>query len=170
MADGPGYKVAHRRRREQKTDYKKRLELVKSGKPRAVVRRSNNHMQVQLIAYETEGDEVLTSAKSFDLEEFGWENHTGNLPAAYLTGLLAGKRAVEEGIEEAVFDNGLQVNKHGTRIYAAVKGLEDAGVSLNAGEESFPEESRIKGEHIDDYKDTDVAGNFEETKENILEN
>lgn len=169
MADGPGYKVPHRRRREQKTDYKKRLELVKSGKPRAVVRRSNKHMQVQLVTYQKEGDEVVTSARSSDLEDFGWTHYTGNLPAAYLTGFLAGKRALKEDIDEAVFDNGLQVNQHGTRIYAAVKGLEEAGVSLNAGEEAFPDESRIKGEHIEDYRDTNVVSNFEETKENISE-
>ncbi len=168
MADGPGYKVHHRRRREQKTDYKKRLELVKSGKHRAVVRKSNKHMNVQFALYNKEGDEIITSAKSSDLEEFGWENHTGNLPAAYLTGLLAGTRALEEGIEEAVVDLGLQMKNHGTRIFAAVKGISDSGVDINADSNSFPSEERIEGQHIDNYHENGIVSNFEETKENII--
>src|SRR2546425_1171801 len=38
MADGPRYSVPFRRRREGRTDYKLRRALVRSGKPRAVVR------------------------------------------------------------------------------------------------------------------------------------
>ncbi|MDY6771506.1 MAG: 50S ribosomal protein L18 [Candidatus Nanohaloarchaea archaeon] len=169
MADGPDYTVPHRRRREQKTDYKERLDMLKSGKPRAVVRRSNSHARVQLVSYEQEGDDTITSAFSKQLEEYGWEHHTGNLPAAYLTGYLAGTRALEEGIEEAVVDIGLQNHQHGTRIYAAVKGLIDAGLAVNADEDIFPPDRRIRGEHIDEYRDTDVAANFEEVKDKIGE-
>ncbi|MDK2384746.1 MAG: 50S ribosomal protein L18, partial [Candidatus Korarchaeota archaeon] len=38
MARSARYKVRFRRRREGKTDYKKRLALLKSGLPRMVVR------------------------------------------------------------------------------------------------------------------------------------
>jgi len=47
-AKGPSYVVYYRRRREGKTDYAKRLALVKSGKTRMVVRRSNKGLVIQL--------------------------------------------------------------------------------------------------------------------------
>ncbi|EQD30588.1 50S ribosomal protein L18P, partial [mine drainage metagenome] len=37
MSTGPRYRVAFRRRREGKTDYRARLRLLKSDRPRAVV-------------------------------------------------------------------------------------------------------------------------------------
>ncbi|MDY6789346.1 MAG: 50S ribosomal protein L18 [Candidatus Nanohaloarchaea archaeon] len=167
MAKGPAYKLPHRRRREKKTDYKKRLELIKSGKPRAVVRISNQHARVQIVGYSREGDQVISSAFSGQLEDFGWKHHTGNMPAAYLTGFLAGTRGVNEGIEEAVVDIGLQNNQYGTTIYAAVKGVQDAGIEADVDEKAFPEEGRLKGEHIDEYKDKGVVSNVEEVKEEI---
>ncbi|MCJ7450180.1 MAG: 50S ribosomal protein L18 [Candidatus Nanohaloarchaeota archaeon QJJ-9] len=167
MAKGPQYKVPHRRRREKKTDYKKRLELLKSGKPRAVVRESNNHMRVQLVLYNRKDDKTQASAFSGDLEEFGWEHHTGNLPAAYLTGFLAGKRALEEGLDEAVVDIGLQNNHHGSRIYSAIKGLVDAGMDINADGKAFPSEERCRGEHIEEFKNNGITENFEEVKSEI---
>lgn len=167
MADGPGYQVPHRRRREQRTDYETRLELLKSGRPRAVIRRSNNHVRIQLVEYSPEGDETVASAASEHLSEHGWDNHTGNLPAAYLTGYLAGARAQEEGIDDAVVDIGLQNNQHSTRIYAAIKGLIDAGVHVNASEEVFPAERRLHGEHIDEHRDTNIADDVEDVKESI---
>lgn len=169
MADGPGYHVPHRRRREQKTDYKTRIELLKSGQPRAVVRRSNQHVTIQLVGYSSEGDNVLTSAHSDHLAEYGWDHHTGNLPAAYLTGYLAGTRALDEGIEEAVVDLGLQNSQHGTRIYAAVKGLLEAGLDINVNEDVFPSEDRIRGEHIDAYHDNGIVETFEDVRESIGE-
>ena len=41
MTSGPTYKVAFKRRREQKTDYKKRLAVLKSKKDRVVLRVTN---------------------------------------------------------------------------------------------------------------------------------
>ena len=49
MADSPIYKVSFRRRREKKTDYAKRLALVKSGKFRLVVRKSNSDTYAQIV-------------------------------------------------------------------------------------------------------------------------
>jgi len=167
MADGPGYKVPHRRRREQKTDYANRLRLLKSGKPRAVIRLSNNHTTVQLVEYQRKGDETVAAAKSSHLTEYGWEHHTGNMPAAYLTGFLAGRRALEDGVNKAVIDIGLQNNQHGTRLYAALKGVVDAGIDTSVNEEVFPAEGRIRGEHIDDYRDTDIAANVDDVQEAI---
>ncbi len=164
MADSTNYNVSFRRRREQKTDYKQRLNLLKSGKPRAVIRTSNNHTRVHIAHYEREGDVNEAQTISKQLEEYGWEHHTGNLPAAYLTGFLAGMKAETE---EAILDLGLREKKNGGRIFAAVKGLQDAGVHVPAGEEVFPEEGRMRGEHISKMRDADVPENFEKVKENI---
>jgi len=40
---------------------------------------------------DTPGDKILATAQSIDLKEHGWSAGTGNLPAAYLTGFLAGR-------------------------------------------------------------------------------
>jgi hypothetical protein len=37
---------------------------------------------------------------------------------------------------------------HKNKIYAFLKGLIDAGIEINCKKEFFPEESRIKGEHL----------------------
>ncbi|MFB6203213.1 MAG: 50S ribosomal protein L18 [Candidatus Nanohaloarchaea archaeon] len=164
MADSSNFKLPFRRRREQKTDYEQRLKLLKSGKPRAVIRLSNNHTRVHLSHYSEEGDENTAQTVSKELEDRGWEHHTGNLPAAYLTGYLAGHRADED---EAVLDLGLREKKNGNRVFAALKGMIDAGMDIGAGEEVFPSEERIRGEHIKEMKDIDIVENFEEVKENI---
>ncbi len=164
MADTSNYELPFRRRREQKTDYKQRLGLLKSGKPRAVVRSSNNHTRVHLSHYKQEGDENTAQTLSKELEEYGWENHTGNLPAAYLTGFLAGMKAEED---EAVLDLGLREKNKGGRMFAALKGLIDAGVEIPAGDGIFPAEERLRGEHIEEMTGKEVPANFEETKEEI---
>ena len=51
MTQGPRYHVKPRRRREGKTDYRKRLRLLRSGKVRMVVRKSLKNTQIQLIEY-----------------------------------------------------------------------------------------------------------------------
>ena len=163
MSDS-NYQLPFRRRREQKTDYKQRKKLLKSGKPRAVVRLSNNHTRVHLSHYERDGDRNTAQTVSKELEDYGWEHHTGNLPAAYLTGYLAGHKADSD---EAVLDLGLKEMNKGGKMFAALKGIIDAGVDIPAGEEIFPEESRIRGEHIKEMSDKNVPSNFETVKENI---
>lgn len=164
MADDSNYQVPFRRRREQKTDYDQRLELLKSGKTRAVVRLSNNHTRVHLVEYSPEGDENNAQTVSKQLEEYGWDGHTGNLPAAYLTGYLAGMKT---DVEEAVLDVGLRSVKAGSRIFAAVQGLKDAGVEIPVGEDMVPDKPRLKGEHIEEIRGTDTTQTFEKVKQNI---
>jgi large subunit ribosomal protein L18 len=164
MADSSNYEVPFRRRREQKTDYKQRLELLKSDTARAVVRLSNNHARVHLAQYSSEGDVNQAQTLSRELEEHGWDGHTGNLPAAYLTGFLAGKKS---DADEAVLDVGLRTVKSGSRLFAAVQGLRDAGVEVPVGEEMVPEEGRLRGEHIEEMHGNDITETFEEVKENI---
>lgn len=164
MADSNNFRVPHRRRREQKTDYEQRLKLLKSGKPRAVVRTSNKHTKAHLAHFKREGDETEAFTTTEELEEYGWNHNTGNIPAAYLAGFLM---AYKTGEDEAVLDLGLREVKSGGRIFAAVKGMNDAGLDVPAGEEAFPEESRVRGEHIEEMRDVDVPSTFEDVKEAI---
>ncbi|MCD6547434.1 MAG: 50S ribosomal protein L18 [Nanoarchaeota archaeon] len=148
---GPRYKVAYRRRRKGLTNYKKRLALLKSGKIRFVVRKSNNNVICQLIEYHPDGDKTLLSVSSKDLVKYGYKGHTGNVPAAYLTGLMCGLKAIKKGIKSAVFDMGLYRSTKGSRLYAALKGAVEAGLDIPHDEKVFPQERRIKGYHIADY-------------------
>ncbi|MFH0928779.1 MAG: 50S ribosomal protein L18 [Candidatus Aenigmatarchaeota archaeon] len=157
------YLMPFKRRREKKTDYKKRLALLKSGSTRLVIRKSLSNITVQFVSYVPEGDKTLVCAFSTELKKFGWEKN-GNVPAAYLTGLLAGKKAKEKKIESAVLDTGLQSSTKGSRIYAALKGVLDSGVSVPHSEEILPSEDRIKGQHISD----DTVKKFEEAKKKIV--
>lgn len=142
------YSVPHRRRREQKTDYRKRLALVKSEKARLVIRKSLSHMRVQFVKYKHDGDETLCSVFSNELKKFGWSAGCGNIPAAYLTGLLAGAKAKKAGVGEAVLDTGLQVSTKGSRIYGALKGVIDSGITVQHSPDVLPSEDRIFGRHI----------------------
>ncbi len=155
--------IQFRRRREKKTNYKKRLALLKSGKTRVVIRKRLKNISVQFINYNPKGDETIASAFSTELKKFGWEGSRGNLPAAYLTGFLAGKRAKEKNINEAILDIGLQTSTKGSRIYAALKGVLDAGVKVPCSQEILPSEDRIKGKHISE----DIVRKFEIVKKKI---
>jgi len=143
-----------RRRREVRTDYHQRLRLLKSGKARLVARKSNNNVTAQLIATGPAGDETLASARATDLEEHGWEAPTGNLPAAYLTGYLAGVRAREAGLDEAVLDIGLNTATHGSKVFAVQEGAIDAGLDVPHNEDVFGDWARTRGEHIAEYAES----------------
>ncbi|PSP54815.1 50S ribosomal protein L18 [Halobacteriales archaeon QS_1_67_19] len=151
MATGPRYKVPMRRRREVRTDYHQRLRLLKSGKPRLVARKSNKHTTAQLVTPGPDGDETIASAHSSDLADHGWEAPTGNLPAAYLTGFLAGKRALEADVEEAVLDIGLNTATPGNKVFAVQEGAIDAGLEIPHNEDVLAEWPRNRGEHIAEY-------------------
>ncbi|UCC20407.1 MAG: 50S ribosomal protein L18 [Promethearchaeota archaeon] len=155
MGKGPRYKRSFRRRFEGKTDYHRRQKLLKSRKLRITIRASNNHLRVQLIQSKLGGDKVLVSAFSKELTlKYGWNANCGNIPAAYLTGYLAGMRAKTKNIKEAIFDLG--VFYHRNRALAACKGIVDAGINIPHRKEFFPEnfEDRIKGTHIETYAKT----------------
>ncbi len=163
MAKNAIYRVKMRRRREGKTDYRKRLALLKSGKIRAVVRKTNTRIIVQFIKYREDGDEVLVNVTSDRLQKYGWNKSFKSTPAAYLTGYLAGKIALQKNINEAVLDIGRYPAVRGSRLFAALKGLLDAGVDIPHGEDIFPSEERIKGKHIGE----DVPALFEEVRKKM---
>ena len=175
------YKMPHRRRREKRTDYRRRLGLIKSGKVRLVIRKSSSHMNVQFISYVPEGDSTIVSVSSQELKKHGWNCGCGNIPGAYLTGLLAGIMAKGK-ISEAVIDMGNQMSTKGSRIYAALKGVLDSGISVPHDPAILPDDSRTRGEHIASWSEKatspsfskyktspkDIPKNFEETKEKIM--
>jgi large subunit ribosomal protein L18 len=150
MANGPRYKVAFRRRREGRTDYRQRARLLRARVPRAVVRTSLRHISVQIVDFDIKGDQVLVTAHSRELLNMGWNKATGNVPAAYLTGYLAGKKAVAKGLNEAVLDIGLKVPAKGATIFAALKGMLDAGMQIPHGDSVLPSKERLAGKHIGD--------------------
>jgi len=151
MAKGASYVVQYRRKRAGRTNYKKRLDMLKSRKARLVVRKSNMRMLAQIIEYAEAGDKIAISADSNDLKEFGWKYSGKNLPAAYLTGYLCAKRSIAKGNKEAVMDIGLQASISGSSIYAALKGAADGGLQIPIGKEILPDDKRISGAHIADY-------------------
>ncbi len=116
-----------------------------------MVRPSNKHLAAQVIEAKPDGDRVLASAHSSELKEFGWKGSCGNIPAAYLTGLLAGRRAKAGGISEAILDIGLHARGPGSRIFAAAKGALNAGLTIPHDEKAMPAQARLKGQHVVEY-------------------
>jgi large subunit ribosomal protein L18 len=156
-------RIPHRRRREGKTDYKLRLKLLKSGKKRLVVRKFNNNLTCQVVEHHPKGDRTVFHAEARELRRFGWKAGLGNIPAAYLTGLLCGVRA-RGG--ECVLDLGLQTSSKGSRLYAALKGAADGGVKIPFSEDNVPAPERISGKHVAEPKD--LPRSFEDAKGKIV--
>ncbi|MDI6655352.1 MAG: 50S ribosomal protein L18 [Candidatus Hydrothermarchaeota archaeon] len=151
MAGGPRYRVAFRRKREGKTDYRKHMKLLLSEKPRLVVRKTSNHVIAQLVEYSPAGDRVIVSCHSNELKKYGWKGSTSNIPSAYLVGLLVGLKAVKKGVKEAVLDIGLLAPTKKSKVFAVLKGSVNAGIQIPHDKEMLPDEGRIKGEHISKY-------------------
>lgn len=148
--------IKFRRKREGRTNYKKRLTLLKSRRPRLVVRKTNRHIIAQIIDYSPKGDKVVCSVNSKTLEKNGWQYSTKSIPAAYLTGKLLGQKTKEQGIKlsEAILDLGLHTPVKGARMYAVAKGAIDSGLKICVSEEIFPTKERVSGEHITKYAES----------------
>ena len=163
MSTGPRYRVPFRRRREGRTDYRHRAALLRGGVARMVVRKSNKHIRVQFIEYQPTGDKVLATAVSKELEELGWTGSGKSTPSAYLTGMLAGKRAKEKGLEEAVLDIGLREPTKGAVVFAALKGAVDSGIDVPHSDDMVPSKDRLTGKHMKEGS----AAMFEAAKSKI---
>src|SRR3989338_245467 len=151
MEKGKIYTMPLRRKRQMRTNYKKRLRILMSNKVRLVVRKSLKNLQVSLIDYSAKGDKILFTINSTALGKLGWKFDCGNIPSAYLTGMLAGKKAIEKGVKEAVLDLGFNTPSKGSRLYAALAGAIDAGLKVPFDKEVLPTKERISGEHIVKY-------------------
>ena len=87
-------------------------------RPRLAVFRSNNHMYAQIID-DTVG-KTLVSASTLQKDVKAELEQTNTVAAAAYLGTVIGKKAVEAGIEEVVFDRG------GFVYHGKVKALADA--------------------------------------------
>ena len=104
---------------------------------------------MQFIEYYPEGDKILVTAISNELiKNYKWKYSTATIPAAYLTGLLAGKKANDKGIKECILDIGRYRPTTGNKLFAALKGVMDAGVDCPHDGTKIPSEDRILGKHL----------------------
>lgn len=160
-------RLAKKRRIENKTDYAKRLKLLKGETPRIVFRKTNKYVLAQYIHSKEAQDYVEIEASSKRLLTKGWpEEFKGSLksiPASYLTGYLIGTLIVREKKKTPIMDFGMARTLHKTKVYAFLKGLKDAGVKIKCEENLFPEESKIKGVNLK----RDFSKFFQEIKSKI---
>jgi len=141
-----------RRRREGKTDYRKRKGLILGRTPFVCVHVSGKYIYSQVLKPSPQGDTTLASASSRDLaKKFGWKGSTKNLPGAYLTGYYLGHLAAAKNLDEVVMYSGVGRFIHGSRIASLISGARDAGLKVKVDEESLPDEDRISGKHIANY-------------------
>ena len=160
-------KTLKRRRKENKTDYAKRLKLLKSETPRIVFRKTNKYLIAQYIVSEETKDKVEIGITSKVLMKYEWpENFKGSLksiPAAYLIGLLIGKEIIKNKKTTPIADFGMLRVLPKSKIYAFLKGLVDSNVKIKYKEENFPKEERLKGKDLK----KDFSEFFNKVKENI---
>ncbi len=152
------YSLPYKRKKSGKTDYRKRLKLLSGGHVRFVVRPSLKHIMVELVKYAPTGDTIILTVHSSSLKKFGWKTDAGNTPCAYLTGYLAGKKAVAAGIKNAILDIGMRSSIKGSRLYAVVAGALEAGLRIPHGTDNLPSKDRLTGVHIVKYAES-LKGN-----------
>ena len=145
--------MPYRRKRAGRTDYRKRLTLLSSREVRLVVRLSERNALAQLVEYSPQGDKVLVSASSKEIERLGWKAARGNLSAAYLVGALLASKALklESPVGRAVLDIGRNRSLVGSRVYAVLAGAVEAGLDVPHSEDILPPKERVCGKHIEDY-------------------
>lgn len=158
-------RTVKKRRRQNKTDYLKRLKLLKSGAPRIVFRRTNRYIIAQYVVSREAQDKAVFGVNSKILLKNGWpEKAQGSLksiPASYLTGYYVGKKIQKDKLKTPIIDFGMIKTLHKTKVFGFLKGIIDSGIDINCKEEAFPEEARIRGESLKNKI------NFEEIKKNI---
>ena len=140
------YSKILRRLREEKTNYKKRGTMLMGKRDFITVNITNENTQVQILKPGMTGDTVIASAHSRSLLEKGWKGSRKSIPAAYLTGFLAGKKALGKGAKDAILYTGTK--RYTQRVAAALKGVVDAGIKVPTDEKTFPADERINGEHL----------------------
>ena len=164
MAYGKSQRLRPKRRHQGKTDYHRRLRLLRSGAPRAVVRVSNTQVICQLVSYNPGGDAILHSVNGKSLtDSCAWPEDASkkSIPACYVAGYALGKKAVSAGNHEAVLDIGLAASSPGSRVFSALKGMIDAGLDIPHGTSVLPNEERLSGKHIDESLSSSVEASIE---------
>lgn len=145
-------KTVKRRRKENKTDYLKRIKLLKSKKPRLVFRKTNKYIIAQYVISKEAKDSVKIGVNSKILLKYGWPKEKigslKSLSASYLTGYLIGKKIITNKLEKPILDLGMIRTIYKTKVFAFLKGVIDSGIKIPCKEETFPEEKRIIKEDI----------------------
>ena len=140
------YSKILRRLRDGKTNYRRRKAMLMGKRDYVTVLISNENTFVQVHKPKMTGDQTLASAHSRFLISKGWKGSRKNIPASYLTGYMAGKKALKAGVNNAILYTG--TNTYSQRMAAALKGVIDAGIEIPSDSETFPAEERIAGEHL----------------------
>ena len=143
--------VPFARKLSGRTNYRRRLALLKSNRPRLVVRKTLSRIILQVVNFDSLGDKVIATASSDSLKKLGWVHSGKNIPAAYLAGMLLGKVALAAKISDVIPDIGLQSVTRGGKIFAALKGAKDAGLSFEVSDEVVPGSDAISGAKIVAY-------------------
>lgn len=142
-------KTIKRRRRENKTDYYKRIELLKASSPRLTFRKTNKCLIAQYISSSEAKDKIEFGLDTRELLKHGWpKEKLGSLksiPASYLLGILCGKKIKDKKMKTPILDWGMLISTHKTKPFAFLKGLVDSGLDISHKKETFPEEERIMG-------------------------
>ena len=145
-------KTIKRRRKENKTNYLKRLKILKGEKPRVVFRKTNKYLVVQYILSSEAKDNIKIGLTSKILLKYGWpKEKIGSLKsisAAYLIGYLLGKKILKAKLEKPIVDFGMIRVIYKTKVFSFLKGLKDSGIEIPCKEEAFPEEERISKKEI----------------------
>jgi large subunit ribosomal protein L18 len=140
-------KTIRRRRREAKTDYLKRKNLLKNNAPRLVLRRTNKYLICQYVKSREAQDMVIFGVTSKALVKYGWPidklKNIKSVSAAYLLGYLVGKKINKDNIQKPIVDFGMYRTIHKNRLFSFLKGLKDSGIEVKVEEKTFPEEDRI---------------------------
>ncbi len=97
-----------------------------AARPRLCVNRTNAHIYAQVI--DDVSGRTIVAASSIDTELRGAVTSGSNRDAAKAVGELVGKRAVDAGISEVVFDRGGRLY-HG-RVKALADGARSAGLKF----------------------------------------
>lgn len=97
-----------------------------AARPRLCVTRTNNHIYAQVI--DDVSGVTVAQASTVDAEVKSSLKNSGNIGAAKAVGEVVGRRAVEAGVTEVVFDRGGRLY-HG-RVQALADGARSAGLKF----------------------------------------
>ncbi|CAO2633485.1 60S ribosomal protein L5 [Lemmus lemmus] len=134
-----------------------------------IVRVTNRDIICQIAYARIEGDMIVCAAYAHELPKYGVKVGLTNYAAAYCTGLLLARRLLNrfgmdkiyEGQVEVTgpgaftcyLDAGLARTTTGNKVFGALKGAVDGGLSIPHSTKRFPEVHRkhIMGQNVADY-------------------
>ena len=140
-------RLDRKRRRESKTNYTKRLLLLKGNVPRLVVRKTNKYILLQIVESKHAQDKVICEVNTKEFLRYGWPKEKSgslkSLAAAYLAGMWLANKAKAKDVKKVILDSGLIPSTKGSRVYAAVKGVAEGGLEIPHNEEILPSDEMI---------------------------